>query len=150
MDGLGTRVLVDVELDDLQLALALLRHLLQHRRHRPAGAAPWRPEVDQHRDGTVLHFALPGGVAGGDGLVGKDSLFALSAARVVAQARARDAVERATTGAGVFDAVVVHRRSGNHRDDAGKGGACGAVRAFPRSFGYGQDMRAFALFAALD
>src|SRR5207253_1158161 len=37
------RVLVDVELHDLELALALLRGLLEHRRDGTTGTAPGRP-----------------------------------------------------------------------------------------------------------
>ena len=42
-------MLVDVHLDELDLALGRLDHLLQHRGELLAGAAPRRPEVDQHR-----------------------------------------------------------------------------------------------------
>src|SRR5262249_58585303 len=38
-------ILVDVELDDLDLAVEFLRDLLEDRSDLPAGAAPLRPEV---------------------------------------------------------------------------------------------------------
>ena len=44
-------VLIDVELDDLDLAVELLGDLLERRRNLPAGAAPFGPEVDHHRRG---------------------------------------------------------------------------------------------------
>ena len=43
------RMLVDVHLDQLDLALGGANRLFQHRRELAAGAAPGRPEVDQHR-----------------------------------------------------------------------------------------------------
>ncbi len=43
------RMLVDVHLDQLDLALGRANRLFQHRRELTAGAAPGRPEVDQHR-----------------------------------------------------------------------------------------------------
>jgi acetoacetyl-CoA synthetase len=42
-------MLVDVHLDELDLALRVADHLLEHRRELPARAAPRRPEVDQDR-----------------------------------------------------------------------------------------------------
>src|SRR6478672_7197586 len=45
--GGGLLVLVDVEAEDGQV-LALGVHLLQHRVHDPAGAAPGSPEVDEN------------------------------------------------------------------------------------------------------
>src|SRR4051812_1566808 len=108
MERGGARVLVDVELDDLHLPPAFLRRLLQRRSHRAAGAAPGRPEVHQHRDGAVLHLALPGRVRRGHGLFGEDALLAAPAARVVPQAAAGDAVLGSAMGAGILDAVVVH------------------------------------------
>ena len=51
------RVLVDVELGDLDLALHLGRHLLQRRRHGLARPAPLGEEIDQHRLGRLA--ALP-------------------------------------------------------------------------------------------
>src|SRR3569623_524194 len=47
LDG-GGRVLVDVELDDLHLALELARELLEYRGNRAARAAPFSPETDEH------------------------------------------------------------------------------------------------------
>ena len=43
------RMLVDVHLDELDLALGGRDHLFQDRGELLAGAAPGRPEVDQHR-----------------------------------------------------------------------------------------------------
>jgi hypothetical protein len=42
-------VLVDVHLDELHLALGGAHRLFEHRRELLAGAAPGRPEIDQHR-----------------------------------------------------------------------------------------------------
>ena len=42
-------VLVDVDLDEAHLAVVGADHLLQDRRELLAGAAPGRPEIDQHR-----------------------------------------------------------------------------------------------------
>src|SRR6266850_6784301 len=108
------RVLVDVELDDLELPPPLLRRLIEHRRHRAAGAAPRCPEVDQDRDGAVLDLALPGRIAGGDRVVGKDALLAPATPRIIPQPVAWDAVLGAASGAGVFDAIVVHCACRNH------------------------------------
>ena len=49
------RMLVDVHLDQLDLALGGLHDLFQDRRELLAGAAPRRPEIDQHR----LALAIP-------------------------------------------------------------------------------------------
>ena len=51
-------VLVGVDLDDLDLAGVFVGHLFEHRAQRAAGAAPGRPEVDQHglRSGGVDDF----------------------------------------------------------------------------------------------
>jgi hypothetical protein len=43
------RMLVDVHLDQFYPALGGADGLFQDRRQLAAGAAPWRPEVDQHR-----------------------------------------------------------------------------------------------------
>ena len=43
------RMVVDVHLDQLHLALGGLHDLLEHRGELLAGAAPGRPEIDQHR-----------------------------------------------------------------------------------------------------
>jgi hypothetical protein len=61
------RMLVDVHLDQLDLALGRLDHLLQHGRELLARPAPRRPEVDQHRLALrlldhILHEALGGGL----------------------------------------------------------------------------------------
>ena len=42
-------VLVDVQLDDLHLAVELRRKLFEMRRDHLAGAAPFRPEIHDHR-----------------------------------------------------------------------------------------------------
>ena len=60
-------MLVDVHLDQLDLALGGLDDLFQDRGELLAGAAPGRPEVDQHRLALrlldhVLHEALGGGL----------------------------------------------------------------------------------------
>ena len=46
--GVG-RVLVDIDLDQLHLALGGCDSLFQGRAELPAGAAPGRPEIDNHR-----------------------------------------------------------------------------------------------------
>ena len=61
------RVVVDVELDELDRALGRAHRLLQYRRQLPAGTAPRRPEIDQNRDlarglDHVAHEILGGGV----------------------------------------------------------------------------------------
>jgi hypothetical protein len=43
------RMLVDVHLDELDLAVGGADDLFEDRRELTARAAPWRPEVDQHR-----------------------------------------------------------------------------------------------------
>ena len=60
------RMLVDVHLDELDLALGVADRLFEHRRELAARAAPRRPEVDQHRLALrfldhVLHKGLGGG-----------------------------------------------------------------------------------------
>src|SRR5438477_4455831 len=45
----GDRIGVDVKLGDLDLLALLVRDLLKDRRDHPAGSAPRRPEVDEHR-----------------------------------------------------------------------------------------------------
>src|SRR5690606_300301 len=47
--GGGGRVGVDVELRDLELALVLARDVVEHRREHLAWAAPFGPEIDEHR-----------------------------------------------------------------------------------------------------
>src|SRR6267143_311560 len=44
-DGIG----VDVELGDLHFLALLARDLFKHRGNHPTGAAPGRPEIDEHR-----------------------------------------------------------------------------------------------------
>jgi hypothetical protein len=60
------RVVVDVHLDELDLALGRAHRLFQDRRELLAGSAPGRPEIDQHRLALrfldhVLHEGLGGG-----------------------------------------------------------------------------------------
>src|SRR5262245_52742534 len=64
--SVNRRVLIDVHLDQLDLALGGAHRLLQHRRELPARAAPLGPEVDQDRLAPrflddILHEALGGG-----------------------------------------------------------------------------------------
>ncbi len=56
----GLRILVDVELDDLDLLAERSGDLLQRRRDHPAGAAPFRPEVDNHGAGGLQHLRFEG------------------------------------------------------------------------------------------
>lgn len=48
------RIGLGVHLAHLEVAC----ECMQNRIHRPAGAAPWRPEVHQHRSRIVQHFTL--------------------------------------------------------------------------------------------
>ena len=79
--------LVDVELDELDLALLLLDDFLQDRGERLAGPAPRRPEVDDHRllhrafddvGGEVLLAGVLDHVAGRTGVAGLLRLLSLS------------------------------------------------------------------------
>src|SRR6185436_332317 len=73
---LGRRllVLVDVDLRDLEAPLVLLRHLVEDRRDRLAGAAPLRPVVDQHRGVGLQDLGLESVVGHAlDGVAGHGS-----------------------------------------------------------------------------
>ena len=89
--GGAARVLVDVQLRDLQLARALAGERLEHRRDGAARPAPGRPEVDQHRDRRVLDLLLPARVGDRHRPAREDLLLAAPAHRVVAEPRAQDA-----------------------------------------------------------
>src|SRR5437016_11518186 len=54
----GSGVLVDVELDDLDLAAERAGDLLQGRRDHLARAAPFGPEIDHHRARGLEHLGL--------------------------------------------------------------------------------------------
>ena len=54
----GLLVLVDVELDDLHLAVELGRQLLQVGRDHLAGTAPFRPEIHQNWNLRLGNFFL--------------------------------------------------------------------------------------------
>ena len=61
------RMVVDIELDQPDRALRRAHGLFEDRRELPAGAAPGRPEIDQHRHFArgvdhVAHEVLGGGV----------------------------------------------------------------------------------------
>ena len=58
----GVRVLIDVELHHLHLALHLGGHLLERRRHGLAGAAPLGVEIHEHRLGRLQHLLIEGGI----------------------------------------------------------------------------------------
>ena len=58
----GHRVLVGVELHELDAAVVLLGEFLDDRRDHAAGAAPGRPEVDQHRVVVLDHIQVERGV----------------------------------------------------------------------------------------
>src|SRR5262245_2779756 len=60
--GGGVRVLVDVELDDLHLAVERSRDLLEGGGDHPAGAAPFGPEVHHDRAGRLQHLGFESGV----------------------------------------------------------------------------------------
>src|SRR5213596_3335983 len=53
-------VLVDVDLGDLQPALVFLGDLVEHRRDRLAGAAPFGPVIHQHRGVRLQHLGVEG------------------------------------------------------------------------------------------
>ena len=59
---LRLRVVVDVELGDLEATRILLCDLLEHGGDHAAGAAPFGPEVDQDRLVGLDDLALEGGV----------------------------------------------------------------------------------------
>ena len=52
------RVLIDIELDDLDLAVERLGNLFQRRRDHAAGAAPLRPEIHDHGLARLEHVLL--------------------------------------------------------------------------------------------
>ena len=54
--GGGVRVLVDIELDDLDLVAELAGDLFQRRRDHAAGAAPFRPEIHHDRFGRFQNI----------------------------------------------------------------------------------------------
>src|SRR5438105_9566304 len=99
-------LLVDVHLDHLDPAASLPRDLLERRRHRVAGTAPRRPEVDQHRDRRFLYLARPGAGLHRDRLPREHFLMTASAHRIVPQTGPRDAVGGAAAGAWIGDGVV--------------------------------------------
>src|SRR3954465_7876310 len=51
-------LLVDVDLDELEVAVALVDDLVEHGRDGVARAAPLSPEVDDHRLVALEHFLL--------------------------------------------------------------------------------------------
>ena len=44
-------IAVDIDLGQHELAAILMGQLLEDRAEHPAGAAPWRPEIDDNGDG---------------------------------------------------------------------------------------------------
>ena len=58
----GVRAFVDIELDDLDLVAERAGNLVQRRRDHAAGAAPFRPEIDDNRAAGLENFALEGRV----------------------------------------------------------------------------------------
>src|SRR5690606_6036339 len=60
--GRGLRVLVDVDLGDLELPLHLSGNLIQRGSDLLAGAAPFRPEINQNQAGTFQNIFLEGRV----------------------------------------------------------------------------------------
>src|SRR5881396_3072404 len=51
---------IDVDLGDLQPALVFLGDLVEHRRDRLAGAAPFGPVIHQHRGVRLQHLGVEG------------------------------------------------------------------------------------------
>ena len=58
----GCRIGVDVELGDRDLAAVFLGDFVQHRCEHLARAAPFGPEIDQHRMTRLQHVLVEGGV----------------------------------------------------------------------------------------
>jgi betaine-aldehyde dehydrogenase len=58
----GAGILVDVELDDLDLAIERFGNLFQRRRDHPARAAPFRPKIDHHGLTGLEHVLIEGRV----------------------------------------------------------------------------------------
>src|ERR1044072_3338147 len=58
----GVRVLVDVELHDLDLVAQLAGDLVQYGRNLAARPAPLRPEIDDYRLVALQNVAGPAGV----------------------------------------------------------------------------------------
>ncbi len=62
------------------------RRCFENRRHRPAGSAPRRPEIDQYGQVAAPQVALKGGGIDSERVRGEQRLFALAAYRRFAQA----------------------------------------------------------------
>src|SRR5262249_9044719 len=60
--GRGLRVLIDVELDDLDLAVERARDLFERRRDHAAGTAPFGPKIHNDRAGRLQHLGFESGV----------------------------------------------------------------------------------------
>ena len=80
--------------------LQLLRRGRERRRHRAARAAPARPEIDHHRQIAARDMPIETGRCQFDRLVLEQRLATGATARVLFDAIARHAVERAIAGAG--------------------------------------------------
>src|SRR3989304_1004626 len=66
--GRGLRVLIDIELYDLELALQFGRNLFEHGCDDAAGPAPFGPEIHEYGIGGLEHVGVEGRVGNlGDG-----------------------------------------------------------------------------------
>ena len=99
------RVFIDVDLDDLQPALALASDRGEHRSHRPAGSTPRSPEVHQNGNGRVFHLSAESSFIRLDGSPRKQPMLAATTARFVLQPNDRDPIHRTAIGTRHLDTV---------------------------------------------
>ena len=102
------RAFVAVDLDQQRTPGQLAAGLLERRRHHPAGAAPRRPEVHQHRQPGGADDGVEVGVAQLDRLPLQQGLAAAPAVRGFVDACRRHAVGGAAMRAGQKQAVGAH------------------------------------------
>jgi hypothetical protein len=92
-------VLVGIDFGEPHAGLELGGRLFEEWSHHLAGTAPGGPEVHHERKVAARHVPIEGLVGQDDRLARKQGLFALTAERTVAQARAGNAVGRLTAWA---------------------------------------------------
>src|SRR5215472_6001006 len=56
--GRYLRVVIDIDLHDLEPPGVFIRQIVDDRSDRTAGSAPWRPKIDQDRLGRLENFLL--------------------------------------------------------------------------------------------
>ena len=66
-NGGAVGVFVDVDLDDFYLAGQFVGQFFQRRADLTAGAAPFRPEIDDDGDRGIAHLGVKGGIGNSDG-----------------------------------------------------------------------------------